>query len=694
MISRPQNTAGAKGANRQVKRLPAHSCHHGIAQAKSADPAPNLKRPVAPPVYHPQPIPKVLQTKAINQASSARTNSQIKRPMAPPVYRPGAKTLVQPKAILQSRNSSTAPPAYRREEKRVAPRKMAAAAGAHIPKAPPVYRPAKQSGAQPRMTGSTQMKNRSVAASLALTNRLAGSSNHTPTVKRVLSHPRLQRPPMPGAATVAQAKLRVKNVKGEADLTVPEAYTLVSEFFSYQHEHERRFGDDIRVALRKMVERRKTMTFNSPGDVWGEVQRLLLRRGIDIYSWGDSESTKRQMGKSLKAVGKVRERFRDKEDYGPHLAKFGKLQDLGPRFADSQITHDLFRWHVTSQLGRDLGLNRYHELALLGYSQPDKQDKSKAHHMFEDESWGRYGSGWNALEEALSILPSFSKLGVMAPVFRVERADSAFMKILTSIKPPVYVYHGFGRMPRGQRHQLSAGLISSVHVCTDARARGVLELNVKSARYINAWGGMSPATDGAEVLIPAGTITMYVGKSKKKILDENYDIVYTLEEQDPNNLDPNIPVIEDHTGTDISKRIHTKGSSTTKQLLPHSSSSKSYHYGSSSSSDSYHYGSSSSSKGYQHGSSSSSKGHQYSSSSSSKGYHHGSSSIRISQQSSGVIDISTWQEASYRMFRKGQKIRITNHQYDISDRIFVLKHDYDPSLMEYPDINKYVEWLH
>jgi hypothetical protein len=59
-------------------------------------------------------------------------------------------------------------------------------------------------------------------------------------------------------------------------------------------------------------------------------------------------------------------------------------------------------------------------------------------------------------------------------------------------------------------------------------------------------------------------------------------------------------------------------------------------------------------------------------------------------QPSQVIDIATWQEASYRAFRRGQRIRITNHQYDISDRIFELKEDYDPSQMEYPEINGFV----
>jgi hypothetical protein len=118
------------------------------------------------------------------------------------------------------------------------------------------------------------------------------------------------------------------------------------------------------------------------------------------------------------------------------------------------------------------------------------------------------------------------------------------------------VYHGFGIMPTGQRHQLSAGLLPSVHVNKEARGRGLLELHVRSARYINAWGGMSPGTDGAEVLIPAGTITLFMRKSIKKVLDDSLDEVYTLVEQNPATLNPEIPVIEDHTGQDVSKRVH------------------------------------------------------------------------------------------------------------------------------------------
>lgn len=60
---------------------------------------------------------------------------------------------------------------------------------------------------------------------------------------------------------------------------------------------------------------------------------------------------------------------------------------------------------------------------------------------------------------------------------------------------------------------------------------------------------------------------------------------------------------------------------------------------------------------------------------------------------SGIITFSTWAEADYRLLRRGQRIRITNHVPDISDRIFELTEDYDPSRMEYPEVGRFVRWI-
>lgn len=79
-----------------------------VAQLKSHVSAHGIKRPVAPPVYRPQPIPRVLQRKTA--------------PVAPPVYRPEHKKIVQPKAVAPQRKPPTAPPVYRPQAKQVTTR--------------------------------------------------------------------------------------------------------------------------------------------------------------------------------------------------------------------------------------------------------------------------------------------------------------------------------------------------------------------------------------------------------------------------------------------------------------------------------------------------------------------------------------------------------------------------------------------
>src|SRR5262245_1816958 len=89
----------------------------------------NLKQPTAPPVYRPQPVPRVLQTK--NSSSPKAISPPRRSPTAPPVYRPEAKKIVQPKAISPPRKTPPAPPVYRPEQKRVAQPKPALAAVSH-----------------------------------------------------------------------------------------------------------------------------------------------------------------------------------------------------------------------------------------------------------------------------------------------------------------------------------------------------------------------------------------------------------------------------------------------------------------------------------------------------------------------------------------------------------------------------------
>ena len=135
-----------------------------VASAKAAASVQSIKRPIAPPVYRLQQVPKVLQTKSAT-AQSLPSVQAPRRPVAPPVYRPEAKKLLQPNAILQLRKSPTAPPVYRPEQKRAVQAKMASTAHAHVlPKAPPVYRPRlTQVGVHATMAGSLLLKKPPVA---------------------------------------------------------------------------------------------------------------------------------------------------------------------------------------------------------------------------------------------------------------------------------------------------------------------------------------------------------------------------------------------------------------------------------------------------------------------------------------------------------------------------------------------------
>jgi hypothetical protein len=100
--------------------------------------APNVKQPVAPPIYRPQQAPKVLQTKT--SSSQSRQAGQAPRLPVGPVlnWQQGNKT-VQPKAITPPQKSPTPPPVYRPEPKRIAQPKMTA--NTHpLAKLSPAYR--------------------------------------------------------------------------------------------------------------------------------------------------------------------------------------------------------------------------------------------------------------------------------------------------------------------------------------------------------------------------------------------------------------------------------------------------------------------------------------------------------------------------------------------------------------------------
>src|SRR5262245_60346778 len=72
----------------------------GIVQAKVAPTAQNKKSPVAQPVYRPQPVPKVLQTK--KAIPNQPINQSRPAPSVPSVYRPEPKAVQTKMAKAQS----------------------------------------------------------------------------------------------------------------------------------------------------------------------------------------------------------------------------------------------------------------------------------------------------------------------------------------------------------------------------------------------------------------------------------------------------------------------------------------------------------------------------------------------------------------------------------------------------------------
>ncbi len=96
-----------------------------VLQAKTPNGQP-ARSPAAPPIYRPQPVPKVLQPKAAN-AFQTGAGQTPRRPAAPPVYRPEAKKIVQPKMAAPSRKPPAAPPVYKPEAKKIVQPKMGVA---------------------------------------------------------------------------------------------------------------------------------------------------------------------------------------------------------------------------------------------------------------------------------------------------------------------------------------------------------------------------------------------------------------------------------------------------------------------------------------------------------------------------------------------------------------------------------------
>ncbi|MDT4896286.1 MAG: hypothetical protein QOH25_1363 [Acidobacteriota bacterium] len=128
-----------------------HQSHPRAVQPKIARAPQKLKQPVAPPVYRPQPAPKVLQRKMATTRQSA--NQTKPTPVAPPAYRPqptpkvlqAKPSVLQPKTEAGARVPPTAPALYRPQPTP----KCLQAKMIRTPTAPPVLQ-TKRAGINPR----------------------------------------------------------------------------------------------------------------------------------------------------------------------------------------------------------------------------------------------------------------------------------------------------------------------------------------------------------------------------------------------------------------------------------------------------------------------------------------------------------------------------------------------------------------
>lgn len=158
----PQGKTSPLSAQEQMRRQ--NQSRLPAIQPKVAPFAENRKPPVAPPVYKPQPTPRVLQRTAAVRGQSAGAQA---KPAAPPVYRPQPA----PKVLQTKRAVSQPPPAGKSPDR---------------PAAPPAYRPAAKT-VQPKAASVTPPVNP------ARPRRAAG-----PTVAQPKSSPRPARRPRAG----------------------------------------------------------------------------------------------------------------------------------------------------------------------------------------------------------------------------------------------------------------------------------------------------------------------------------------------------------------------------------------------------------------------------------------------------------------------------------------------------------------
>ena len=152
-----------------------------VLQRKTvAQPSATQARPVAPPAYRPQPVPKVLQRKTNGTPQPA--NQTKRAPVAPPVYRPQPKPTLQPKAALPvpalklPQAAACCPRHGSLQPKHAGPAQTAQPAHQHPPgrQGNQVQLPTRHAGLQPARHGLHAGAPQRVVQAYGLTNHLSG----------------------------------------------------------------------------------------------------------------------------------------------------------------------------------------------------------------------------------------------------------------------------------------------------------------------------------------------------------------------------------------------------------------------------------------------------------------------------------------------------------------------------------------
>jgi len=158
--------------------------------------------------------------------------------------------------------------------------------------------------------------------------------------------------------------------------------------------------------------------------------------------------------------------------------------------------------------------------ALQAYTSPNKKERDNPNYMGgerDPRDWAPFANGWEALESAMSKIPSLGELGIELTTYRIPRAptnerDIDEPAIYRNMRPGTHIAHGHEAMPGGQHHYMSTALTYSVHF-SGAERGGAVGITGRSGRYINPFGVMSGSVDGGEILYPPHVNTSYEGSN-------------------------------------------------------------------------------------------------------------------------------------------------------------------------------------